>query len=113
MVYYGNVNELYHYGILGQKWGVRRYQNPDGSYTSTGAERRAAHVQARSDYKQYIKDSQETYGESTNNYLSEISEKVSKVEETINNVQVIIDSGELVGYVNTKLGSSTTSALRA
>lgn len=30
-------NELYHHGILGQKWGVRRYQNTDGSYKS-GAE---------------------------------------------------------------------------
>lgn len=29
-------NELCHYGILGQKWGVRRFQNPDGSLTSTG-----------------------------------------------------------------------------
>lgn len=28
--------ELYHYGIKGQKWGVRRFQNPDGSYTSEG-----------------------------------------------------------------------------
>ena len=28
--------ELYHYGIKGQKWGVRRYQNEDGSYTSEG-----------------------------------------------------------------------------
>ena len=28
--------ELYHHGILGQRWGVRRYQNPDGSYTEAG-----------------------------------------------------------------------------
>lgn len=31
--------ELYHHGIKGQKWGVRRYQNKDGSYKS-GAEGR-------------------------------------------------------------------------
>lgn len=30
---------LEHFGIKGQKWGVRRYQNPDGSLTSAGKKR--------------------------------------------------------------------------
>lgn len=31
--------ELRHHGILGQKWGIRRFQNPDGSLTAAGRER--------------------------------------------------------------------------
>lgn len=30
---------LYHHGILGQKWGVRRFQNKDGSLTLSGKKR--------------------------------------------------------------------------
>ena len=30
---------LEHHGILGQKWGIRRYQNKDGSLTAEGKRR--------------------------------------------------------------------------
>lgn len=35
-------DELFHYGILKQRWGVRRFQNSDGSLTPAGRERYGA-----------------------------------------------------------------------
>ena len=40
---YGYPNELYHHGVLGMKWGIRRYQDANGNYTAAGK-------------KQYLKD---------------------------------------------------------
>lgn len=50
------MNELYHYGVKGQKWGVRRYQNKDGSLTSLGKKRRSKSIGINSiDRKALIK----------------------------------------------------------
>lgn len=36
---FNELHALYHHGIKGQKWGVRRYQNDDGTLTAEGKER--------------------------------------------------------------------------
>lgn len=38
-----NENQLYHHGIKGQKWGIRRYQNKDGTLTEEGKRRLEAY----------------------------------------------------------------------
>lgn len=50
MTVYRYSSELYHHGIKGQKWGKRRFQNPDGTLTKEGKTRYKAY---KKDYKEY------------------------------------------------------------
>ena len=45
-------DELYHWGKKGMKWGVRRYQNKDGSLTDAGRRRYARDAREK-EYDQY------------------------------------------------------------
>lgn len=68
-MYYIVSNELYHHGILGQKWGVRRFQNQDGSLTAAGKKRYLREVNR--------KLGDEVYDKATQNY-KKVSEYASK-----------------------------------
>lgn len=55
-------NELYHHGIKGQRWGVRRYQNKDGSLTLAGKSKQKTRSQqikeARANKSKYLEEYQ-------------------------------------------------------
>lgn len=57
-------NELYHHGIKGMKWGVRRYQNADGSLTPAGKKRANSLVDTTPRRKPYSKDGDGLYNKS-------------------------------------------------
>ena len=82
-------NELMHYGILGQKWGVRRFQNPDGTLTAAGR-RRYGSVEnlERGVTKKQAKNSAKTYKKAMNAAIKGDTKKVMKYQKKLSNEDI-------------------------
>lgn len=79
-------NELYHYGTKGMKWGVRKYQNADGSLTPAGEKRYGndpvgrAKLNVKSAKKEYNKSFNKAYNYSSTHMISQYVGKKAKAE---------------------------------
>lgn len=88
-------DELYHWGIKGMKWGVRRYQNSDGTLTPAGR-------------KRYGGDGSETGGEEKPHYAPKAPKKSAsdysdeELRAQINRMQMEKQYRDLAGQTNVR-----------
>lgn len=85
-------NELYHHGTKGMRWGVRRYQNSDGSLTNAGRKRRKQ--SAHEDYtkahsKKSIREMGDAELRSRNNRLQMEQQYKSLTKSTFSGKKVL------------------------
>lgn len=84
-------NELYHFGIKGQKWGVRRYQNDDGTLTAAGKKRYARDAREK-EFDKYDSSTGTYYKSSKKNGRSDLEFDANRyVKEDISRTKRVAD----------------------
>lgn len=72
---------LYHAGIKGMKWGVRRYQNKDGTLTDAGKKRRARQESQSEDARTASALKKKKVSEMSNAELKKLNERTRLEQE--------------------------------
>ena len=88
--------ELYHHGVKGMKWGVRRYQNKDGSLTAAGKKRNARADQAIRRIGKTRKQNELEYEEMNATSRDRYSGKDKKLKRSLAVNKALYDSSEVV-----------------
>lgn len=110
--------ELYHHGIKGQKWGVRRYQNKDGSLTPAGRKRQAkqeydAEVKAaKAKYKNTKRDISGSDPERTKRIAKKVAAAVIMTATVSAAAALYSKNPKAVNAVVSKMGNMAVSGLK-
>lgn len=80
-MYYNN--QIWHWGVKGMKWGVRRYQNADGSLTDAGKRRYSTDVAANAKKKKDNRLPEESLND-PNRWVKEDRERTKRVVDAGN-----------------------------
>lgn len=88
---YNHSNELYHHGVKGMKWGIRRYQNSDGSLTAAGQKRYARDAREK-EFTKYDSSTGTYYKTSKKNGRSDLKADPNRyVKEDLSRTKKLAD----------------------
>ena len=108
---YRYTDEIYHHGIKGQKWGIRRFQNRNGTLTAAGKKRKSNKTKGLSkEAKRANAIKKKSVHQMTNKELSELNKR-QELENKYkqNNPSTIKKGMKVAGTIVATMG--TISAL--